>query len=185
MENPVNTMLTKGWKWFIMVGVVVTLAGFFAISLPVAAGMTITTIIGVIFLVIGLVQLYHTLSIPKWKAKFWYVVSALFYLIGGILILAEPFVGLFTITVMMIVIMLFNGVTRMFFGFNSRGNLEGWRWIVFSGLLSTAIAVYFFTLMNNPEFSLSLLGIFMGVSFIFEGISFIFIGMQMKNVVAK
>ncbi|GIU31660.1 DUF308 domain-containing protein [Shewanella schlegeliana] len=185
MENPVNTMLTKGWKWFVIVGVVVTLAGFLAISLPVVAGMTITAIIGAIFLVIGLVQVYHTFSIPKWKAKSWYVISALFYLIGGIIILVEPFVGLFTITVMMVVIMLFNGVTRMFFGFNSRGHLDGWGWIAFSGLLSTAIAVYFLTLMNNPEFSLSLLGIFIGVSFIFEGISFIFIGTQMKKVVPK
>ncbi|MCG9731761.1 DUF308 domain-containing protein [Shewanella sp. Isolate13] len=185
MENPVNTMLTKGWKWFVIVGVVVTLAGFLAISLPVAVGVAITAIIGAIFLVIGLVQVYHTFSIPKWKAKSWYVISALFYLIGGILILAEPFVSLLTITAMMIVIMLFNGVTRMFFGFMSRGNLDGWPWIVFSGLVSTAIAVYFFTLMNNPEFSLSLLGIFIGVSFIFEGVSFIFIGVQMKKVVPK
>ncbi|GIU05534.1 MULTISPECIES: HdeD family acid-resistance protein [unclassified Shewanella] len=185
MENPVNSMLTKGWKWFVMVGVVVTLAGILAISLPVAVGVTITTIIGGIFLVIGLVQVYHTLSIPKWKAKSWYVISALFYLIGGIFILAEPYVGLLTITVMMIMIMLFNGVTRMFFGFISRKNLDGWLLIVFSGLLSTAIAVYFFSLMKDPEFSLSILGVFVGVSFVFEGLSFIFIGMQMKKVVPK
>lgn len=73
----------------------------------------------------------------------------------------------------------------MLFGFISRSHLEGWRWIVFSGLLSTAIAVYFFSLMKDPEFSLSILGIFVGVSFVFEGISFIFIGMQMKKAVPK
>lgn len=185
MESPVNSMLNKGWKWFVIVGVIVTLAGLLAISLPVAVGMTITAVIGGIFLVIGLVQVYHTFTITKWKAKSWYVISALFYLIGGILILAEPFVGLLTITAMMIVIMLFNGVTRMFFGFMSRNNLDGWLWVVFSGLLSTAIAIYFFSLMNDPEFSLSILGVFVGVSFVFEGISFIFIGMQMKKATAK
>ena len=185
MNNPVNAMLSKGWKWFVMVGAVVTLGGIFAISLPVAVGVTITAIIGAIFLVLGIVQLYHIFSIPKWKSNFWYVISALFYLIGGIMIIAEPYVGLFTITIMMITIMLFNGVTRMFFGFNSRSNLAGWRWIVVSGLISTLIAGYFFSLMGNPEFSLSILGVFIGVSFLFEGLSFIFIGLQMKKVVAE
>ena len=79
--------------------------------------------------------------------------------------------------------MIFNGVTRMLFGFNSRKHLAGWRCIVISGLISTAIGVYFFTLMNNPEFSMSLLGIFVGVSLLFEGFSFIFIGTQMKKVI--
>ena len=109
MENPVKNLLTKGWKWFVIVGVIVALAGIFAISLPIAAGMTITTIIGVIFLVIGLVQVYHTFSIPQWKTKVWYVISALFYIIGGLFILGQPFIGLVTITVLMIATMVFNG----------------------------------------------------------------------------
>ncbi|MEC6822236.1 DUF308 domain-containing protein [Photobacterium piscicola] len=185
MENPVKNLLTKGWKWFVVVGVIVALAGVFAISLPVAAGMTITTIIGVIFLVIGLVQVYHTFSIPQWKTKIWYVISALFYLLGGLFILGQPFIGLVTITVLMIATMVFNGITRMMFGFSSREHLAGWRWIVFSGLLSTIIGIYFFNLMHNPQFSMSLLGIFVGVSLIFEGISFIFIGSQMKKALIK
>ena len=183
MDNPVSSMLSKGWKWFIIVGVVVALAGMFAFSLPIAAGMPNTTIVGTIFLVIGLVQVYHTFSIHDWKTKIWYVISALFYLIGGLFILSQPFVGLVTITVLMIATMIFNGVTRMLFGFNSRKHLAGWRWIVISGLVSTSIGVYFFTLMNNPEFSMSLLGIFVGVSLLFEGFSFIFIGTQMKKVI--
>jgi uncharacterized membrane protein HdeD (DUF308 family) len=57
--------------------------------------------------------------------------------------------------------------------------------VVFCGFVSTAIAVYFFSLMNDPEFSLSIFGIFVGVSFIFEGISFMFIGSQMKKNLTK
>lgn len=183
METSISNVLNKGWKWFIAVGVIVALAGLFAISLPIAAGMTITTIIGTIFLVIGLVQVYHTFCIAEWKTKIWYVISALFYLVGGLLILGQPFVGLVTITVLMITVMIFNGVTRMLFAFNSRQHLMGWRWILLSGLLSTVIGVYFFSLMNNPDFSMSLLGVFVGVSLLLEGVGFIYIGMQMKKSV--
>lgn len=185
MKNSGSTMLAKEWKWFAIVGAVVTLAGFIAIALPVATGVAITSIVGGIFIGIGLIQLYHIFSIPKWSAKLWYVISALLYSIGGILIIGEPFIGLLTITAMMITIMLFNGITRIFLGLNSRNSLDGWGWVVFSGFVSTAIAIYFFSLMSDPEFSLSIFGIFVGISFIFEGISFIFIGTEMKKRVTE
>jgi len=128
MENqtPSQALISKGWKYFIIVGVIVALAGLGATSLPVMAGVTITTI--------------------------------------------------------MIVVMIFNGLTRMIFGFTNK-NLPGSGMVILSGLLSVAIGGYFFFLLDNPEFSLSLLGTFVGVSLIFEGMSFIFLGLRMKKLV--
>lgn len=175
-----QTLLSKGWKWFTIVGVLVALAGFGALSLPVAAGVTITTIVGGLFLFSGLVQTYHTFSIQAWKDKLWYVLSAVLYIVGGLFILFKPFAGLITMTMLMVVVMMFNGATRMIFGLRSRA-LPGSGWIIISGLVSLLIGGYFFTLLDDPAFSLSLLGTFVGISLLFEGISFIFLGLQMKK----
>ncbi|GHA32349.1 HdeD family acid-resistance protein [Photobacterium aphoticum] len=174
--------LSKGWKWFAIVGALIALAGLAAISLPVAAGLTITTIIGGIFLFSGLVQAYHTFSIHEWKVKLWYVLSAVLYIVGGLFILFKPLEGLVTITMLMVIVMIFNGATRMIFGMSNRG-LPGSTWIILSGLLSVIIGGYFFSYLDDPTFSLSLLGIFVGVSLLIEGISFIFLGLQMKKLV--
>ena len=176
-----KTLLSKGWKWFSIVGVLISLAGIAAISLPVIAGVTITSIVGAIFLFSGLVQAYHCFSIHAWKEKLWYVLSALLYIVGGLFILFQPLAGLVTITMLMVVVMMFNGATRMIFGFRSR-SLPGSNWIILSGLISLLIGGYFFSLLNEPAFSLSLLGIFVGVSLLIEGISFTFLAMQMKKV---
>ncbi|MGF1687120.1 DUF308 domain-containing protein [Photobacterium japonica] len=189
METPSQTpessvghaFLSKGWKWFVIVGLLIALAGIGAISLPIAAGITITTIIGAIFLFSGLVQAYHTFSIQAWKVKLWYVLSAVLYIVGGLFILFKPLAGLVTITMLMIIVMIFNGVTRMIFGMSNRA-LPGSTWIILSGLLSVIIGVYFFSYLDDPTFSLSLLGIFVGVSLLIEGISFVFLGLQMKKL---
>ncbi|WP_428447339.1 HdeD family acid-resistance protein [Photobacterium nomapromontoriensis] len=189
METPIQSpdqtsgkqFLSKGWKWFVIVGIVIAIAGIGAISLPVMAGVTITTIIGAIFLFSGLVQAYHTFSIQPWKIKLWYVLSAVLYIVGGLFILFKPLAGLVTITMLMVIVMIFNGVTRMIFGLSNR-SLPGSNLIIFSGLISVCIGGYFFSLLDDPAFSLSLLGIFVGVSLLIEGISFIFLGIQMKKL---
>jgi uncharacterized membrane protein HdeD (DUF308 family) len=111
MKKSENTLLAKEWKWVAIVGLIITLSGLIALGLPVATGVAISSIFGGIFLGVGLIQLFHTFSIPGWSAKLWYVTSAAFYSIGGILFLAEPFIGLLTITAIMITIMLFNGIS--------------------------------------------------------------------------
>lgn len=183
MENqtPSQALISKGWKYFIIVGVIVALAGLGATSLPVMAGVTISTIIGTLLLITGLVQVYHTFRIHSWKEKIWYVLSALFYIVGGLFILFNPLEGLMTITTIMVVVMIFNGLTRMIFGFTNK-NLPGSGMVILSGLLSVAIGGYFFFLLDNPEFSLSLLGTFVGVSLIMEGVSFVFLGVKMKKL---
>ncbi|GAB2662224.1 HdeD family acid-resistance protein [Vibrio panuliri] len=176
----VQTLLSKGWKWFAIVGALVFIAGLGALSLPVAAGVTITTIVGGIFLFSGLVQAYHSFSIPTWKDKLWYVFSAVLYIVGGLFILFKPFAGLITMTMLMVVVMMFNGATRMVFGLRST-SLPGSGWVILSGLISLLIGGYFFTLLDDPAFSLSLLGTFVGISLLIEGMSFILLGVQMRK----
>ena len=185
MKNTNNTLFGKDSIWFAIIGLIVALTGIIAIAMPIAAGVTIASIMGGVFIAVGLIQLYHAVSIPLWSEKLWYVVSALLYTIGGILILVQPFIGVLTITALMIAIIMLNGITRMIFGFSNRNTLTGWGWIAFGGFLSTAIGVYFFSLMNDADFSLSILGIFVGVSFLFEGLSFIFIGSEMNKAATE
>ncbi|CAH0535570.1 hypothetical protein VST7929_03120 [Vibrio stylophorae] len=175
-----KTLFSKGWKWFVGVGVLTFILGLGAVYLPILAGVTITTLVGGIFLFSGLVQAYHSFKISGWKPKLWYALSALLYIIGGAFILFEPLKGLVTLTTLMVLVMIFNGVTRIIFGLSNRST-NGSQWLALSGLISVGIGVYFFTQLGVPEFSLSLLGIFVGVSMVIEGISFIFLGLQMKK----
>ncbi|MHA2708526.1 HdeD family acid-resistance protein [Vibrio owensii] len=175
------TFLSKGWKYFVIVGVIIALMGIGAMSLPVLAGVTISTIVGAVLLFSGLVQAYHTFSINVWREKLWYVLSAVLYIVGGLFILFKPLAGLVTITMLMVIVMILNGLTRIFFGLSNR-SLPSSNVIVFSGVISVLIGGYFFMLLDDPAFSTTLLGTFVGISLLIEGISFIFMGLQMKKL---
>ena len=116
-----------------------------------------------------------------WKEKLWYVLSAVLYIVGGLFILFKPLAGLVTITMLMVIVMILNGLTRVFFGLSNR-SLPSSNVIVFSGVISVLIGGYFFILLDDPAFSTTLLGTFVGISLLIEGISFIFMGMQMKKL---
>ena len=184
MENSLHfqvpAFLSRSWKYFVVVGSIVALMGVGAIALPMLAGMTVSTIVGVALLISGSVQVYHAFAIKEWKTKVWYVFSALLYIIGGLFILFQPFEGLITITMLMIIIMILNGLTRLFFGLSNR-NLPSRNIIILSGIVSVLIGSYFLMLLNDPVFSLTLLGIFIGVSLLLEGISFILIGFKVRK----
>lgn len=184
MENSLHfqvpAFLSRSWKYFVVVGLIIALMGIGAVALPMLAGMTVSTIVGVALLISGSVQIYHAFAIKGWKTKVWYVCSALLYIVGGLFILLQPLEGLITITMLMIIIMILNGFTRLFFGLSNR-NLPSSNVIVLSGIVSVLIGSYFLMLLNDPLFSLTLLGIFIGVSLLLEGVSFIFIGFKMRK----
>ncbi len=182
MTSPiVGIQLTRSWKWFLAVGIITLLTGFAALTVPMVAGITLTALIGSLFIISGFFQAMHTFRIHQWKSKLWYVLSSALYIIGGLLLLFKPVAGLFTITGLMVFIIMVNGATRIIFALSNR-NVGGWPWIAVSGVLSFAIGWYFFGMLDDPEFSLTLLGTFIGVSLLFEGISFIFMGSQLKKM---
>lgn len=174
------SLLSRNWKYFIVVGLITGIAGLCAISLPIFAGVAISTLVGISLLVSGIFQAYQTFSIVGWKDKIWFVLSAVLYIIGGLFILTNPLEGLVTITMLMVLVLILNGLTRMFFGFSHRALVSS-KLIIVSGLISALIGVYFFTLLDSPEFDLTLLGTFVGVSLLIEGISVTFLGFQMKK----
>ncbi|MFA0088075.1 HdeD family acid-resistance protein [Vibrio sp. 10N.261.51.F12] len=175
-----SNFLSKGWKYFVVVGVVIALAGVGAISLPIFAGVTISTVVGVVLLFSGIAQAYHAFSIHTWNEKLWYVLSALLYLVGGLFIVFKPLAGLVTITMLIVIVMILNGLTRILFGLSNR-SLPSSNVIILSGVLSVLIGGYFFMLLDDPAFSTTLLGTFVGISLLIEGIGFTFIGLKIKK----
>ncbi|WP_315855338.1 HdeD family acid-resistance protein [Vibrio hangzhouensis] len=105
--------------------------------------------------------------------------SEVLYIIGGLFILFKPLAGLVTIT--MVLVMILKGLTRIFFRLANR-SLPSSGLIIFSGILSVIISGYFFTLLEDPAFSTSLLGTFIGIFLLIEGICFVFLGMKLKQL---
>ncbi|MBC9246531.1 DUF308 domain-containing protein [Paracoccus sp. 11-3] len=154
--------------WIIM-GVIAIIAGIFALANPLAATLTAEQLAGWAFLIVGILDLIATFRSSD-EGKIWGILLGIAYIILGIALLANPFQGIIALTVMVGVILLVSGVTKLIWSFGLRGTNSFWL-VLLSGLLSLLLAIMIFG--NFPAAALSILGILLAIELISSGVSMI------------
>ena len=164
----------RNWGWVALLGALLIAGGIAAIAMPVAAGVAATLAIGVAILIGGVVQGVHAFRCEGWRARAWNGVSAVVYIVGGLLLLFQPLVGTIALSLLIIAILIVDGIARIMMGVKMRPE-RGWGWLAASGAISAALGVAIWAFFL-PAASLTLLGAFFGASLILEGASFLYLG---------
>ena len=89
--------------FFIVEGVILVLLGALAIFLPLFATITITIIVGWIFLASGIFGLITTFGMRGVPGFWWSLVSALIAIGAGVVLLMQPITGALSLTLILIV----------------------------------------------------------------------------------
>src|SRR4051812_4165254 len=83
--------------WFIALGIGLLVLGVLAIAVPFVATLATTLFIGWIMVIGGIAHAVHALQNRRWAGFPWAIVSSIFYVVAGILIIANPMVGTLTL----------------------------------------------------------------------------------------
>lgn len=175
--------LQRAWGWLLALGILLILGGTAAFLAPVAASIAVELVVGAVMLVSGGLQLWQTLGCADWRGRAWSVVSGLVYLVGGVLLLANPLAGVVALTIVMIATLMVDGIFRIALGFRMRPE-RGWGWIAFGGALTVALAGLLLALFG-PELSLTLIGLFVAVSLIVEGWGVVFLAVAARRAARR
>jgi uncharacterized membrane protein HdeD (DUF308 family) len=174
-ETPIDAPETvkRHWGWIALLGVVLIAGGLFAAGAPVVAGLATTIAVGIAFAICGAVQAAGAFRKRGWRGRLWHALSAAVYLIGGVLLVVQPLAGTVALSLLIIAVMIVQGFARVMLGFRVRPE-HGWGWIIASGAVSAlaGLVLVFFAL---PVASLTLLGIFVGISLIIDGATFLYV----------
>ncbi len=75
--------------------------------------------------------------------KNWWVVLiiGILYVLGGIYFLANPGITFLTLALLFSIIFIVDGITTIFFAFQSRQEMEGWGWNLAAGILYTILGI--------------------------------------------
>lgn len=138
--------------------VLLILLGIAAVVLPLAAGIAVSVVVGVVLLVSGAVGLFSALSGHAHVHRGWSLLSAVIALVVGLLILFNPLVGAATLTFLLGVYLLLDGISLIGLSMDQRKRGSS-RWglllasgifdlilaalLVFAGALGSAIIVGF------------------------------------------
>lgn len=149
-------------------GIIFLLLGLFALSQPYVATLSVELMMGSILVIAGVVQGYRSLTTFKDPVAGPLLIASAFSLIVGILLLAYPLTGILTLTLLVSIFFLVDGIAKLVSGFQIRP-VRGWGWLALSGLLSLILAFLIF--QGWPSTAAWLIGFYLGVYWIFLGAS--------------
>jgi uncharacterized membrane protein HdeD (DUF308 family) len=162
----VNASLGSASGKVIGVGVVLSLVGIVFILAPQALGLGISTLIGVLLIILGLLRIAFA-----WVASIGVLAVA-----GGVLMLSDPARSLQVLTVILAVYLLLDGISEILLALPLRP--IGGMWVMLSGVVSIVLAIMIWR--QWPASGEWALGVLVGVKLLVDGLAIVGVGAAAK-----
>src|SRR5512136_2977754 len=152
--------------WYIVQSGLMILAGILALIFPVISSVAIVLFLGWLLIFSGILQAVSLID-ARHVPHFWLqLVSVVLSVLVGILFLRNPGAGLLTLTLLLIVFFMVEGISKVIFSLTIRP-FPNWGWVFASGVISILLAFYLWA--NTPVTAIWLLGMLLGIELICEG----------------
>ena len=169
MDGPdVTGSLKKASGWAIVWAILIILAGCFAVSLPLLSGLGVAIVVGWILVISGIFHLIEAFHAKATGTFFWRMLVGGIYVIGGFDIAVHPAAGLLTLTLLLGIILIVQGVIGIvgFFGYRS---LPGAYWILFNAIFALGFGIFIW--WDGKRAAVWVIGTLVGFTLIFSGIT--------------
>lgn len=152
--------------WYILQSVLMILGGILALVFPIISSVAIVIFLGWLLIFSGVLQAFSLIDV-RHVPHFWLqLVSVVLSVLVGILFLRNPEAGLLTLTLLLIVFFMVEGISKIIFSLTIRP-FPNWGWVFASGVVGILLAFYLWA--NTPVTAVWLLGVLLGIELISEG----------------
>ncbi len=179
IRRDLATSVSKHWVLFLIEGILLVLLGVAAITVPPIATLATALFIGWLFLISGIMGLVTTLWMRSAPGFWWALFSAVLGIVAGGLLIGWPINGVFSLTLVLIVFFLAEGVATIMYALDHRRELSGrWGWMLASGIVDVILAG--FILAGLPGSAAWAIGLLVGINMIFGGTALIAMAMHAR-----
>jgi uncharacterized membrane protein HdeD (DUF308 family) len=152
--------------WYLLQSVLMILGGILALVFPIISSVAIVIFLGWLLIFSGILQAFSLIDV-RHVPHFWLqLVSVVLSVLVGILFLRNPGAGLLTLTLLLIVFFMVEGISKIIFSLTIRP-FPNWGWVFASGVVGILLAFYLWA--NTPVTAIWLLGVLLGIELISEG----------------
>jgi uncharacterized membrane protein HdeD (DUF308 family) len=156
LDLPVAEAIRARWKWFLAFGVVLAVLGLIALWNAVDATLITTIYVGFLLIVGGVAQLFAAFTMPgPLSGRLLNAIIGVLYVIVGFDLVADPLAGAITLTIIIAIVLIADGVLRLWSALSERPRhalllaaigvinilLGIWLW---SGIPASGVAIGFF-----------------------------------------
>jgi uncharacterized membrane protein HdeD (DUF308 family) len=167
-------LIAEKWGWFLVLGIVLIVAGLAAIAFPLYSTIAAKIVLGWLFLIGGVMIILHAFQVPSWGAFLWELLIGILYVVAGGYLAFFPLTGLLTLALVLAVLFITEGIFEVIMAFRVRPH-EGWGWLLLSGLAALAVGVMI--ALDLPGSAVWALGLLVGINLLFSGWSYVFLAM--------
>ncbi len=146
-------------------GLALIVLGSLALYATTTATLISVKLLAWIFIFSGFIQIGHGFYAKNWSGFLIPLILGVISIIAGCIILKNPFVGAFTITLFLAFLFIVQGVIRIIVALSKR--FDHWAWFLASGILSVILGALI--LYQWPWSGLYIIGMFVGIDLIFNG----------------
>ena len=154
-------------------GVIIAILGLLAVVFPLITGISVSILLGAVLVVGALVHAANAFSAGTLGNVLGQAILAVLYGFAGIAFIANPVVGLATLTLLAIAFFLADGLVEIAWGLRSRGQ-PGTTWLLASGGVSLLLAGFLW--LGFPSSAGWAIGVLLGVNLLVTGVSMILVG---------
>ena len=178
MREAMHETARRHSVWYLVQSALMIAAGILALVHPGVSSVAAIFFLGWLLIISGFVQgisLIGARNVPH----FWLqLVSVVLFIVVGMLFLRNPGESLLTLTLLLIVFFMVEGISKVIFALTIRP-IANWGWVLASGLIGIFLAFYLWTHM--PVTAVWLLGILLGIELISEGAALGYLAWQARS----
>jgi uncharacterized membrane protein HdeD (DUF308 family) len=176
---PIASDFRPALGWSIAMAILLTLAGLFAIIVPIVSGIAITLIVGWFFIMGGILHFLFAWKTHSTSGVLWEILLGILYIFSGVYLLIHPLAGLVTLTLLVAAYFLVKGLFEIIHYFQLQPR-HGSFWLLFDGIISLILAIIIWR--SWPFSSVWVIGTLVGISLLFSGFSRLMLTLTARRV---
>jgi uncharacterized membrane protein HdeD (DUF308 family) len=178
MREAMREAVKRHSLWYLVQSALMILGGILALFYPILSSFAVVLFLGWVLIISGIVQgisLIGAQNVPH----FWLqLVSVVLSVIVGVLFLRHPGEGLLTLTLLLIVFFMVEGMSKIIFALTIRP-FPNWGWVLVSGVIGILLSFYLWA--SLPVTAIWLLGVLLGIQLICEGVALGYLAWQVRQ----
>ena len=164
--------------WYLIEGVLLIVAGVLAVIYPAISSGAVVILLGWLLIASGILQGISLMGAGQ-VPHFWLqLISVILAILVGFLFLRDPEQGMMTITLLLIVFFMIEGISKVVFALTIRP-FPNWGWVLASGLVGIVLSLIL--LASLPVTAVWLIGFLLGTNLISVGAAMTYLAWQVRR----
>ncbi len=169
------------WLWFLLLGMLLVVAGTAAIVVPAATiGTTfaVTMFFGILLMIAGVTTIISSFWIGEWSGFLIHLLVGILYLACGFVVTDNPMISALTMTVFISVSFVVLGLFRIVAALKLR--YPQWGWALLNGAITMLAGVIIYR--HLPNDSLWVIGLLVGLEMLFNGWTWVMLSLVLRKL---